>query len=228
MSIQIPDPFERVVFRGKLMDQKTACFLRAMEAELGYELTVVQGCWQSTDGSSNDVGASAGTHDLGGVVDLAAYDWERKVKVGADLGGFPYHRVAIPGLWGEHIHMGIRNHGRLSEGAHVQQLDWDATPPRDGLKYHNELTGQYHPGKPIGFDYEATYRRLAAADAPKPVVTPVTKARDVLVEAIHATGQAAAHLDHTDPTRVKARDQIDDIRKARRALKASLESLPTR
>jgi hypothetical protein len=86
----------------------------------------------------------------------------------------------------------------------------------------------YRPGKPIGFDYVATWYELEAPARPKPTITPVTQARDVLVEAIHATGQAAAHVDDIDPGRVKAREQIDDIRQARRNLKAALDALPKR
>lgn len=141
------DAFDRVIFRGKLMDKKTQSFLVAMEAELGYELTVLQGCY-----NVGGVAASAGTHDGGGVVDLAPYDWENKVRVGRKLGGFGWHRPALPGVWGEHIHIGIRNHGRLSPSAQSQQRDYDATPPRDGLALHG-LDNTWHPSPPVTFRY---------------------------------------------------------------------------
>lgn len=210
------DAFEHVVFRGKLMDRKTMAFLQAMEEKLGYQLTVVQGCY-----NPGGVAQSGGTHDGGGVVDLAAYDWERKVKVAADLGAFAYHRVYVPGLWGEHIHLGIRNHGRLSPEAQGQQRDWDSTPPRDGLASHAVWHG-YHPGKKIEFQYPV--RKEAVV--PKP--TKVTQARDSLVEAIHSLGDAMAFLDDANPSRVKAKSQLDEIKKARRDLRKILDVLPKR
>lgn len=191
-------------------------FAMTMEAALGYELTIVQGCY-----NPGGVAQSGGTHDGGGVLDLAAYDWERKVRVAADLGAFVYHRVAIPGLWGEHIHLGIRNHGRLSDAARRQQADWDHNPPLDALASHRVWNG-YHPGRKITFAYEAKEAR------PVPEPTKVTQARDSLVEAIHNLGQAAALLDDTNPERVKARAQIDGIRTERRALRAILAELPER
>lgn len=210
------DAFDKVTFRGRLMDRKTQAFLQAMEAELGYQLTVAQGCY-----NPGGVEASGGTHDGGGVVDLAAYDWERKVKVAADLGGFPYHRLDLPGVWGEHIHVGIRDHGRLSPAAQAQQADWDARPPRDGLADHALWHG-YHPGRQITFAYPPKEIPVA------PTQTKVTQARDALVEAIHDLGQAAALLDDLDASRQIARGQIDDIRAARRATRAVLDKLPKR
>lgn len=210
------DAFEHVIFRGKLMDNKTKAFLMEMEAKLDYELTVVQGCY-----NPGGVAASGGTHDGGGVVDLAAFDWAHKVRVGADLGAFIYHRVAIPGLWGEHVHMGIRDHGRLSDSAQRQQGDWDHHPPLDALASHRVWNG-YHPGKQI------TYKYQPEKEVQVPEPTDVTKARDALVEAIHATGTARAMLHDADETREAAKKLIPEVTAARRQLKAVLEALPPR
>jgi hypothetical protein len=214
-----PDPFEKVTFRGRLMDRKTQAFLEAMESRLGYELTVVQGCYSNP---ATKVSASAGTHDGGGVVDLAAWDWERKVKVAADLGGFPYHRDDLPGVWGEHIHVGIRDHGRLAPAAQRQQQDWDARPPRDGLAGHRILTGQYHPGREITF----TYPPKEQPTVPKP--THVSQARDALVESIHDLGTAISHLQDADASRKVAKDLVDDLQIHRRAQRELLAELPKR
>lgn len=209
------DAFDRVIYNGRLMDKKTMAFLQEMEERLDYRLTVTQGCY-----NPGGVSQSAGTHDGGGVVDLAAWDWESKVHVAADLGAFAYHREAIPGLWGEHVHLGIRDHGRLSSEAQAQQRDWDSRPPRNGLKGHAVLTGQYHPGKEITFKYPPKKEIIV------PEQTQVQKARDALVEVMHNAGQAAAFLDDTDPARVVARSQIDDCYKIKRAAREVLESLP--
>lgn len=208
------DAFEHVVFRGKLMDRKTMAFLQAMEEKLGYELTVVQGCY-----NPGGVAQSGGTHDGGGVIDLAAYDWQRKVHVAADLGAFAYHRTYVPGLWGEHIHFGIRNHGRLSSAAQSQQRDWDSTPPRDGLKSHAVWDG-YHPDKKIEFEYPVKKEVVV------PKATKVTQARDALVMAIHSIGEAAALLDDANPARKRAHAQVDDLKKEHKHLRSILKALP--
>ena len=211
------DAFEKVIFRGRLMDNKTKAFLEAMEEKLGYELTVVQGCY-----NPGGVAASGGTHDGGGVVDLAAYDWRRKVKVAADLGAFVWHREYIQGLWGEHIHLGIRDHGRLSSAAQRQQQDWDHHPPLDGLKYHQIWPG-YHPGRQITFHYPVKVKPVAVKQ------TRITKARDELVQAIHSIGDSAALLADADEVRKRDfSDEIAALKHQHRELRALLKSLPQR
>lgn len=215
--MSVSNAFDKVTFRGRTVDKKTRAFLLAMEARLGYELTVVQGSYNST------VKQSGGTHDKGGVVDLAAWDWERKVKVAADLGAFVWHRPYLPGVWGEHIHLGIRDHGNLSTEAARQQVDWDSRPPRNGLASHAlmNLKVDYHPMKKITFQYPTE---------PIVLVTPtrVTKARDALVEAIHNLGESAALLDAVEPSRVRARVQLDELHAEIARLQAILDALPKR
>ena len=118
----------RCIYHGKLMDYETAAFIMAAEARLGYDLTIVQGCY-----NPGGVKASAGTHDGGGVFDLAPWDWQRKVRVCRELGAAAWHRTAIPGLWGEHIHVVIRNHPTLSLAAAQQQHYFDQKPRKNGL-----------------------------------------------------------------------------------------------
>lgn len=143
--------FDRVTFRGRTMDRKTQAFLEAMEARLGYELTVLQGCY-----NPGGVAASGGTHDGGGVVDLAPWDWPNKVRVARDLGGFAWHRTELwrngVRVWGEHVHLGIRDHGRLSVAAQAQQRDFDAHPKLNGLADHSVDPDQF-PAKPRTFRY---------------------------------------------------------------------------
>lgn len=208
------DAFDKVTFRGRLMDKKTQAFLEAMESELGYELTVAQGCY-----NPGGVAASGGTHDGGGVVDLAAFDWQRKVKVARKLGAFVWYRADLPGVWGEHIHLGIRDHGRLSSSAQSQQVDYDANPPRNGLANH-AIDATWRPLTDVTFIYPPKEKPVA------PLPTKVNQARDKAVEALHALGQAAAILDDADPSRAVAKAQIDELRAARRDVRAILEKLP--
>lgn len=70
------------------------------EKQLGYTLTVLQGC------SHPGVGASGGTHDRKDVADLAPYDWENKCRVLRQVADTAYHRVELAGVWPEHVHTG--------------------------------------------------------------------------------------------------------------------------
>jgi hypothetical protein len=127
-----PPPFDLCTYNGARMDNKTALFVQCCEKDLGYDLTILQGCY-----NAGGVAASAGTHDGGGVVDLAPFDFDNKIRVARKRGGFFWHRLPIPGVWGEHIHGGIRNQGKLSPSAAAQQNDYDGKPPRDGLAGHS-------------------------------------------------------------------------------------------
>jgi hypothetical protein len=133
-----PDPLAKVLFRGKTMDRKTAAALAIAERRLGYELTVVQGAY-----NAGGVRQSAGTHDGGGVVDLAPFDAKRKVKVLRDLGFAAWHRPAIPGLWGAHIHAVMRGHQDLAPAAGAQVVSYLAG--RDGLAGNSVDPDPYRP-----------------------------------------------------------------------------------
>ncbi len=117
----IPDPLERITFRGKTMDRKTAAALAVAERRLGYELTVTQGAY-----NAGGVGASAGTHDRGGVIDLAKFDADNKVKVLRDLGFAAWRRLPSQGPWPEHIHAVMVGHQDLAPAAAEQVIDYKA------------------------------------------------------------------------------------------------------
>lgn len=210
------DAFDKVTFRGRLMDRKTQAFLQAMEQRLGYELTVVQGSY-----NGGGVAASAGTHDGGGVVDLVSWDARKKVRVARELGAFAWFRPDLPGVWGEHIHLGIRSHGRLSAQAKSQQASFDAKPARNGLA-NNAVDRTWHPAPAVTFKYRSS------TEPPPPPPTRVGRARDALAEAIHLLGEAAALLDDADEDRTVAKNQIDDLLKLRATGREVMERLPER
>lgn len=140
-----PNPLDHVTFRGKTMDRKTAAALAIAEQRLGYELTVVQGCY-----NVGGVGASAGTHDLGGVIDLSPFDWQRKVRVLRGLGFAAWHRPTLPGVWGEHIHAVMIGHQDLAPAAARQVVSFKAG--RDGLAGNGIDPDKYHPDvEPFNF-----------------------------------------------------------------------------
>ncbi len=134
------DAYKRVTFRGKTVNKRTAAALLEAEHRLGYELTVVQG---SYNGGSGSVSQSAGTHDGGGAVDLAPYDWERKVTVLRKIGWAAWHRPAISGLWGEHIHAGLKGDRQAAAGL-VNQFRYYAQG-LSGLADHAPDPFQPHP-----------------------------------------------------------------------------------
>lgn len=118
--------YTRTVFRGKTLNNRTAAMLREAERRLGYELTIVQGSY-----NAGRVSQSAGTHDGGGAIDLAPYDWQNKVRVLRAIGFAAWYRPAISGLWGAHVHAIAIGDSQMSAGAQKQVTAY--YNGRDGL-----------------------------------------------------------------------------------------------
>jgi len=217
-----PDPYAQSTFHGKLLDNATIAALKIAEQKLGYNLTITQGI--------GGADASAGTHTKGRAVDLAAYDHARKVRVLQDIGFAVWYRPYRAGVWGAHIHGVLifpdrTNREGIDDTAWRQIGQYDRL--EDGLLGDVMDSNKYRPDPKARFtraEYEGTF----TVPVPRIVTTHVTKARDRLVEAIHAAGQAIAELDNTNPARVAARAQMDEIRAGRQQLKAALAALPER
>lgn len=109
-----PAAYDRVTFRGKTVDQRTKYLLELVEKALGYELTLLQGSYHP------GVDQSGGTHDGGGVIDLAPYDAANKVKVLRRHGFAAWHRLPNQGDWAEHIHAVDCGNAKLSPSAQKQ------------------------------------------------------------------------------------------------------------
>jgi GH25 family lysozyme M1 (1,4-beta-N-acetylmuramidase) len=147
-TVRLPGPFELTTFGdgvAKKVDWKTRAALEEAERRLGYPLTIVQGSY-----NAGGVSASAGTHDAGGVVDLLAWDSNRKVRVLRAVGFAAWFRPAIRGLWGEHIHAVLIDHGRLADSAARQVTAYRAG--RDGLK-SNRVDSFWRPDPIPVFHY---------------------------------------------------------------------------
>jgi hypothetical protein len=144
-----PDPLERITFRGKTLDRKTAAALAIAERRLGYELTITQGSY-----NPGGVGASGGTHDRGGVVDLAAFDAARKVRVLRSLGFAAWHRLPSQGPWVEHVHAVLAGHEDLSPAAAAQVVAY--RNGRNGLANNAPDPNTFRPD--VTFDYNAAWR----------------------------------------------------------------------
>lgn len=117
--------YDLVTHDGKRVDRITHEALLEAEDRLGYELTIMQGSYNTS------VGASAGTHDGGGAVDLAPFDWQRKVKVLREVGFAAWYRAPLPGVWSAHIHALLIGNERLAPVAARQVTAYYSG--RDGL-----------------------------------------------------------------------------------------------
>ena len=170
----MPGPYEITAFgdgNAKRVDWKTRAALEQAQALLGYPLTVVQGSY-----NSGGVSASAGTHDGGGVVDLLAWDWQRKVRALRTVGFAAWYRAPVRGLWGAHIHAVLIDHGKLAPVAARQVIAY--RKGRDGLR--SNLVDRFWRPSPIPV-FEYPPKRPAPAPAParsksRPATAPTTGA----------------------------------------------------
>ena len=144
------NPYALTTHDGKKVDCLTDAALIEAEKRLGYPLTIVQGSY-----NAGGVGASAGTHDGGGAVDLAPYDWAHKVRVMRAVGFAAWHRPTIPGVWNEHIHCILVSDAKASPAAKAQIVDY--RNHRDGLAGHG-FDNTWHPNPIPEFALPATYQ----------------------------------------------------------------------
>ena len=166
----MPGPFELTTFGDgtpKRVDWKTRAALEEAERRLGYRLTLVQGSY-----NRGGVSASAGTHDGGGVVDLLAWDWQRKVRVLRSIGFAAWYRPPVRGLWGPHIHAVLIDHGRLAPVAARQVTAYRAG--RDGLR--SNAPDRFWRPSPIPVFHYPPVRRPGDAERPAPPPGPAVVA----------------------------------------------------
>lgn len=128
--------YEIVTFRGHLFDRMTVAALLEMEKRLGYELSIMQGSYH------HGVGASAGTHDGGGAVDLAPADAQNKQRVGREVGFAMWERQPLPGVWPHHVHGILVGNVKASPVAQRQVSAY--RQHRDGL-VSNSIDYTWHP-----------------------------------------------------------------------------------
>lgn len=118
----------RPSWRGRTnVDALTIACIERAEQIAGHRFTVTQGSYQSGAGDPN----SAGTHDLGGVVDLAWCGHTRCVRALREAGMAAWHRTAAQGPWPPHIHAVVVGHPRLARSAANQVTAY--LNGRDGL-----------------------------------------------------------------------------------------------
>lgn len=117
----------RTTVDGKTVNVRTLQMLRRAQARLGEDLNVIQGSY-----NAGGVGASAGTHDGGGAIDVSATNHpERVVEALRQVGFAAWHRLPSQGPWVEHIHAIALDDAEASSGAKAQMADYRAR--RNGL-----------------------------------------------------------------------------------------------
>lgn len=114
----MPDPLEYIQFRGVTLDRKTAAALEVVEYRLKRKLVVIQGH------NPGGVDASAGTHDLGGVVDLGVSDWSATMAECKKIGFAIWYRTPEEGPWQAHLHACLIGHQNMTALANRQVTDY--------------------------------------------------------------------------------------------------------
>lgn len=105
-------PYDLTTYDGNRVDWLTRKALEATADRLGYDLTITQGSY-----NAGGVSASAGTHDGGGVVDLAPWDHGRKVRELRRTGFAAWYRTPDQGPWPPHIHAVLIGNAKLAPSA---------------------------------------------------------------------------------------------------------------
>lgn len=142
-----PNPAEIITYKGWRMSRYTAAAIAVLQEKLGYELTLTQGPY------NKGVGASAGTHDLDGVIDLSSWRSSQKVTVARRNSWAMWPRKDIPGVWSAHCH-GVLKRAKPMASLAVHQLEVSYPNHTDGLASENYDSFPAHPTLER-FDYNA-------------------------------------------------------------------------
>lgn len=132
-------PYDRVTHQGFTVNRRTLNALQWAEKDAGFRFLLAQGSY-----NRGGVGASAGTHDGGGVVDLRTVilsEDERKqmVKSLRRAGFAAWFRPAVAGLWGQHVHAVLLGDKEASSQAQQQMQAY--IDGRNGLAGNGPDTG---------------------------------------------------------------------------------------
>ena len=138
--------YSRTTFRGKPTDYRTAVMAIEVEKQMGIKFV----CWQGSY-NTGGVGASAGTHDGGGALDLnVPGDADRITRRLRDIGFAAWHRT--PPLFDEHIHCIDIGNDRLSPSARAQVVEYRSDG--DGLSGAATDPQPYRPDPIRGFNFD--------------------------------------------------------------------------
>jgi hypothetical protein len=213
----MPDAYARTTIHGRPIDAATKAAVEALEADLGYPLTIMQGI----GGAS----ASAGTHTQGRAIDVDPWDIRRKLRLGLKHGFIGWYRPYVRGLWPAHGHMvlvlGSRDNQRGIAGSAFRQIGAYLRRSDGLISDHHDPNAR--PDLLVPFQFPPK-------EPPRPVYhTRITDALDLCVEASSLLGQAATKLEKAErPTRA-GRLRMDalaaTIRTARRSVRGVAQIL---
>lgn len=146
--------YDKTTHQGATVDQYTLAALKHAEQLYGDTFSITQGSYNSS------VGASAGTHDGGGTLDLSTKGMSgpQKAKAVRSLrrAGFAaWLRTPDQGPWPEHIHAVQLGNAKLSAGAKQQVAAYEAG--RNGLANYGPDDGPT-VAYPEPFDWRAWRR----------------------------------------------------------------------
>jgi hypothetical protein len=179
----------RVRWRGVLLDSRTAAMMDEVARLVGPDLYV-----RPTQGSySGGVSASAGTHDGGGAIDLAARDLTpgqraRLVAAMRRVGFAAWLRTPAQSDWPYHVHGVAVGCPDLSRGA--------ANQVRDYLNGLNGLAGKGRddgPREHAGTTWEQYRKQLAADTAPGPTPEELMAMKHQVIFFTHKSTRYAAY-----------------------------------
>lgn len=178
--------YKRVTVDGKTLNLRTAKMLARAEARLGLDLYVVQGSY------NKGVGASAGTHDGGGAIDLSvrglsASKITEVVRQLRKVGFAAWYRPELwrngEKVWGPHIHAVAIGDKEMDPSARDQVEEYYAG--KDGLVGDGADTGpRVHPIPVwpiplVGVSLERAAKQFKA-DVPRKGVPAVKKIQRLL------------------------------------------------
>ncbi|MFC4002958.1 peptidoglycan-binding domain-containing protein [Prauserella oleivorans] len=132
----IIDVGTKTTMDGETVNMRTKEMVEAGEKRAGMDFTVTQGSY-----NPGGVGASGGTHDGGGAVDISVrgIDPETAVKALRQVGFAAWHRTPDQGDWAAHIHAIAISDTDMSPQAQAQAGDYFLG--RNGLADHGKDDG---------------------------------------------------------------------------------------
>jgi hypothetical protein len=155
----MPKEYDRVTFRGKPTDYRTAVMARTVEKALGIAFYCYQGSY-----NPGGVGASGGTHDKGGVLDLnvpSGKDPNAITRQLRNAGFAAWYRTPAQGFT-PHIHAVDIGNNRLAYNAGLQVGNynsegsglWPLVAGNDPQQYRPTVATYYNFVTRAGFNFD--------------------------------------------------------------------------
>lgn len=119
------DPYQRVWFRGVLLERRTVSALEWVERRFGKQVVITQGSFSTSVNASGATHAGGGALDIS-VVGLSVKERRRLVRLLRRAGFAAYFRPFVPGLWPSHVHAVLLGNKTASAAAQWQMSEYRA------------------------------------------------------------------------------------------------------